>query len=229
MPFEQVVELAQPVRSLAHTPLFQVMFAWQNAPEGRPELPGQAGGAGSEGSASQAADSGASASQAAAKFDLSLALGEAGGRIGGSIDLRDRAVRAGHGRAPPGVPAPGAGGDGRRRPAGAWTRCRCCPRPSGALVVEEWNATDAEYPRELCIHELFEAQVARTPDAVAVVFDGGELTYAELNARANRLAHHLARRSAWGPTRGWRCAWSAARRWWWGCWPSSRPAAPTCR
>src|SRR4030088_2162942 len=62
----------------------------------------------------------------------------------------------------------------------------------------EWNATDAEYPREQCIHELFEAQVERTPDAIAVVHEDRELSYGELNARANRLAHHL-RRLGVGP------------------------------
>ena len=58
-------------------------------------------------------------------------------------------------------------------------------------VVEEWNATAADYPTEQCIHELFEAQAARTPDAVAVVYEDRQLTYGELNARANQLAHHL--------------------------------------
>ncbi|HEX8905884.1 MAG TPA: amino acid adenylation domain-containing protein, partial [Longimicrobiaceae bacterium] len=58
-------------------------------------------------------------------------------------------------------------------------------------VVEEWNATDAAFPAGACVHELFEAQVERTPGAVAVSFAGERLTCAELNARANRLAHHL--------------------------------------
>jgi amino acid adenylation domain-containing protein len=58
-------------------------------------------------------------------------------------------------------------------------------------VFEEWNRAETEVPADLCIHHLFEAQVERTPDAEAVVFEGERLTYAELNARANRLAHHL--------------------------------------
>ncbi len=55
----------------------------------------------------------------------------------------------------------------------------------------EWNNTACDYPRDKCVHELFEEQVTRTPDAVAVVFEDQSLTYAELNARANQLAHHL--------------------------------------
>jgi amino acid adenylation domain-containing protein len=56
-------------------------------------------------------------------------------------------------------------------------------------VVEEWN--QAVYPRDACVHELFEVQAARGPDAIAVVCEDGGLTRAELNRRANRLAHHL--------------------------------------
>ncbi|HEU4562900.1 MAG TPA: amino acid adenylation domain-containing protein [Longimicrobium sp.] len=66
------------------------------------------------------------------------------------------------------------------------------PEAERRLVVETWNATDAWYSADQCIHELFEAQVERTPGAVAVAFGDRTLTYAELNARANRLAHHLA-------------------------------------
>ncbi|HVG43608.1 MAG TPA: AMP-binding protein, partial [Longimicrobium sp.] len=65
------------------------------------------------------------------------------------------------------------------------------PEAERRIVVEEWNRTDAEVPAGACIHGLFEAQAARTPDAVAVRFEEESLTYAELNARANRLAHHL--------------------------------------
>ncbi|HEX2093968.1 MAG TPA: amino acid adenylation domain-containing protein, partial [Longimicrobiaceae bacterium] len=65
------------------------------------------------------------------------------------------------------------------------------PEAERRQVVEAWNATEAAYPRDLCVHELFERQVERTPDAVAVVFEGERVSYAELNRRANRLAHHL--------------------------------------
>ncbi|MGB5851627.1 MAG: amino acid adenylation domain-containing protein, partial [Rhodanobacter sp.] len=58
-------------------------------------------------------------------------------------------------------------------------------------VLEKFNATRVDYPAGQCIHELIEAQVARTPQAVAVSHEGATLGYAELNERANRLAHHL--------------------------------------
>jgi amino acid adenylation domain-containing protein len=58
-------------------------------------------------------------------------------------------------------------------------------------IVYEWNATAREYPRHKCVHELFEAQVAQRPDAIAVTFEGHSLTYAQLDKRANQLARHL--------------------------------------
>ena len=58
-------------------------------------------------------------------------------------------------------------------------------------LLVEWNNTHADYPKDSCIHELFEAQVERTPDAVAVVFEDQQLTYRQLNRRANQLAHYL--------------------------------------
>src|SRR5206468_4044269 len=61
-------------------------------------------------------------------------------------------------------------------------------------LLAEWNETRAEYARELCLHQLFEQQVERTPDAIALEFAGQSLTYAQLNARANQLAHHLRQR-----------------------------------
>ena len=65
-------------------------------------------------------------------------------------------------------------------------------------LLVEWNAPQVDYPRHKCLQELFEAQVERTPERVAVVFEGEELTYRELNRRANQLGHYL-RRFGVGP------------------------------
>ncbi len=62
------------------------------------------------------------------------------------------------------------------------------------LQFEEWNRTEVEYPRELCVHELVEAQVLRTPNASAVEHSGKRLTYRELNERSNQLARFLRKR-----------------------------------
>ena len=70
-------------------------------------------------------------------------------------------------------------------------RLALMPESERARVLEGWNRTDAAYPGESCIHELFEAQAEKSADATAVVFEGEHLTYAELDRRANRLAHHL--------------------------------------
>jgi amino acid adenylation domain-containing protein len=184
IPFEQVVELVQPARSLAHTPLFQVMFAWQNEPEGSPELPGLALGS------LDPAGSGGTPSQVSAKFDLSLSLREDGGRVEGGIAYatalfeRETVERyVGYLRR---VLEAMVADD-----AEPVDRLDLLSAAERRTVVEEWNATDAAFPTGACIHELFEAQVERTPDAEAVAFEGERLTYAELNARANRLAHHL--------------------------------------
>ncbi|HEU0299643.1 MAG TPA: amino acid adenylation domain-containing protein, partial [Longimicrobium sp.] len=78
-------------------------------------------------------------------------------------------------------------------PERAVGRVEVLPEAERRQVVEGWNATAAGYPADACAHELFQAQAARTPEAAALVHDGGTLAYAELNARANRLAHHLTR------------------------------------
>jgi amino acid adenylation domain-containing protein len=176
LPFEQVVELIQPPRSLAHSPLFQVMFAWQNNAVETLELPGLA-------------TEGFRVERDVAKFDLTLNLAEQGDRIVGGIEyaraLFDRETVARYGdylrnvliamAADPGQPA------SRVPLLGAAERER---------LLVEWNRTEAEHPR-CCVHQLFEAQAARTPDAVALVFEDRSLSYGELEARSNRLAHHL--------------------------------------
>ncbi|HEV2736531.1 MAG TPA: amino acid adenylation domain-containing protein, partial [Longimicrobiaceae bacterium] len=77
-------------------------------------------------------------------------------------------------------------------------RVEVLPDAERARVLGEWNATDAAYPAGSCVHQPFEAQAARTPEAPAVVCGERALTYRELNARANRLAHYLAGRGV-GP------------------------------
>jgi len=72
------------------------------------------------------------------------------------------------------------------------------PAPEHHQILVEWNATERQYPRNKCVHQLFEEQVERTPEAVAVVFEENALTYHELNQRANQLAHHLRQRGV-GP------------------------------
>ena len=63
--------------------------------------------------------------------------------------------------------------------------------PENQLNLAEWNATTRAFPAEKCVHQLFEAQVTRTPRAVAVVWNDQQITYDALNVRANRLARHL--------------------------------------
>ena len=89
-------------------------------------------------------------------------------------------------------------------------------QPERALLLQEWNRTEAAYPAEACIHHLFEAQVRATPEAIALVHEQRSLSYAELNARANRLAHRLIAAGV-EPDIVLRCAWSAAP-------PAHRPA-----
>jgi len=177
LPFEQVVEIVQPPRSLAHAPVFQVMFSWQNTPQGRLELPGLT-------------LSPVASVHVTARVDLLLSLGEAGEEIAGAVEYATALFEP----------------ETIERYVGYWRRLLEAmaaddapaidrlPLLSAAerqRVVFEWNATETAYPQEQCVHELFEAQAAKTPDAVAVEFEDSQLSYAELNSRANRLAHHL--------------------------------------
>ena len=68
---------------------------------------------------------------------------------------------------------------------------RIVPAAERHQLLVEWNATEADYPKQACVHELFEAQAARSPESTAVVYEDQSLSYGELNTQANRLAHHL--------------------------------------
>ncbi|WP_153070789.1 non-ribosomal peptide synthetase, partial [Pseudomonas syringae] len=178
LPFEQVVEALQPPRSLGHSPIFQVMLALNNTPGGGelslPELSLEP----------------LQAPHTTAQFDLSLALVEADGGLIGSLeyasDLFERATierMAGHLQ----VLLEGMVADDQQAVA-ELPLLSCEQRRQ---VLESFNDTAAAYPADKLLHQLFEEQVAQQPDALAVVDETGSLTYGELNARANRLAHYL--------------------------------------
>ncbi|MES2939620.1 MAG: non-ribosomal peptide synthase/polyketide synthase, partial [Pseudomonadota bacterium] len=176
LPFEQVVEIAQPARSMAHTPLFQVVFSWQADVQGAAELSGLA---------SQPI----AAPIVLSKFDLTLHMGEAEGRIAGGFEYatalfeQDTIERfSGHFQA-----LLRAMVADEARPVAELPLLSDAERDQ---LLVQWNVTPAPFPVE-CIHALFEAQALRTPDAVALVHGEHRVRYAELDAQANRLAHHL--------------------------------------
>ena len=188
IPFEQVVELVDSTRSLSHTPLFQVVFTWQDAAGGGRELPGPA---------PAPLVAAGSAAQVTAKFDLTIGLSEQGGRITGMVEyataLFERTtIERFVGYLRRALQAMAA--DENR----TVDRLPLLPEAERRLVVEEWNDTDSGYPRGACVHELFRAQAARTPEAAALSWRGERLSYAELEVRANRLANAL-RRHGVGP------------------------------
>ncbi|WP_368857955.1 amino acid adenylation domain-containing protein [Streptomyces sp. 43Y-GA-1] len=189
VPFERLVEVLNPARSLARHPLFQVMLALQNAPEAALRLPGLS-------------VEPLPPAQGDAKFDLGIELVERHGPDGApdglqglahySADRFDedtvRLLTDRFGR----WLAAAAEAPGTR--VGALDVLSAAERDT---VLHRWNATGHDLP-DSTLPALFEAQAARTPDAVAVVAGDQELTYAELNARSNRLARLLAGRGA-GP------------------------------
>ncbi|HVG44168.1 MAG TPA: condensation domain-containing protein, partial [Longimicrobium sp.] len=181
LPFAKLVAELQPERSLSHSPLFQVEFTLDDVEESGPDA-AESNTESSTGEGGQGL--------IFAKFDLTLALeatrrGLRGGLVY-SADLFERGTverMLGHlGRV---LEQAAADADVRL------SRLELLGEAERSLVLETWNGTSAEVPADRCIHELFEAQAARTPGAVAVRFEEESLTCAELNARANRLAHHL--------------------------------------
>src|SRR5690606_1616341 len=178
VPFEQIVERLQPERSLSHSPLFQVMLVLQNNEQGILELPGLTLSPVEQGGGS------------IAKYDLTLNISESDhglslgweyntdlfepdtiARMANHFDLLLRHL----------LEAPDEN---------VFTVEMLSPEERHQLLVE-WNDTATDYPKDKCIHELFELQVATNPDAVAVIFEDQQLTYGELNRKANQLAHYL--------------------------------------
>src|SRR5262245_62033489 len=182
LPFERLVEVINPVRSLSRHPLFQVMLTLQNQAAGGLEL------CGLEASAQEV-------SSGRSKFDLSVSVAErrsaegAPAGIVGALEyasdlferssvegIADRLVRV----------LEGALAD----PDRSIGKLDVLSAGERHTILREWNATARAVPAA-SLPELFAAQVAKTPHATAAVFEGSTLSYGELDAWANRVAHHL--------------------------------------
>ena len=193
MPFEHLVEALNPERNTSRHPLFQVLFTLQNAPWPKARL-------------ADLTISHVPLDTQTAKFDLWLSMRETEAGLQTDIeyntDLFDAATierMMGHlqtllesivgADCPHPDPLPEGKGTGMDRPIGLLPILTDRERRQ---ILLEWNDTAKDYPNA-CLHQLVEAQVARSPQAVAVDFEGRQLTYAELNQNANRLARYLAR------------------------------------
>ena len=179
LPFEMIVDELNIKRELSRNPLFQVMFVLENAASGPLKL------------------AGLSVKQLfidndTAKFDLTLFIEEEEGALRGrfeyNTDLFDAATidrMIGHYKTlVEGIVA---------NPDAPISRLPLLTDSERNQLLVEWNATEAEYPQDRCIHPLFEEQVERTPHGTAVVSKDQTLTYRELNERSNQLAHYLRR------------------------------------
>ena len=186
LPFEKLVEELQPERNLGHSPLFQVMFVLQNTVASAPvrEFAGiklRLFGVESE----------------PAKFDVMLTMREGAGGLKGSLlyntDLFDEVTikrMVGHFQTLlEGIVV---------HPEQRISELSLLTDPERHQLLVEWNDTKGEYPRDKCIHRLFEDQVERSPDAIALANADQQLTYGALNRRANQLAHYL-RKQGVGP------------------------------
>src|SRR6185437_4285121 len=177
LPFEKLVEELQPERSASYSPLIQVMFALQDELSDNLKLPGLA-------ITPFTLDPGT------AKFDLTFTIVKSGSSFKCcaeyNSDLFDSiTVRQMLGHYQNLLESVTANSDQTL----ADIPLLLSDEQNRLLI--EWNNTAADYPRGKTIHELFAAQVAATPNAVAVVFGNESLTYQELDWRANQLAHHL--------------------------------------
>ncbi len=177
LPFEILVKEIAPRRDLGRNPLFQVLFALQNTPMPTVELPG-------------ISLSLVDLSPETVVFDLTLSMEETEQGLVGTFeyatDLFDPATivrMAGHFK----TMLEGIVSNSEQQ----ISDLPLLTPSEWQQAVVEWNANKAEYPWNVCLHQLFEAQVGRTPGSDAIVFEGETLSYRELNRRANRLAHYL--------------------------------------
>lgn len=176
MPFEKLVEELRPDRSHGVLPLVQILFNFANTPFARTEFV-------------HLSWTPYEVSRGAAQLDLGLSIDPLASRkayLEFNSDLFDRATVERwlmHYRQFMEAIA--------QEPHRAIGRLPVLTSQQRRRMLQEWNATDAHYPNQQCVAQLFEEQASRTPDAVALVVQGLEFSYAELNRRANRLAHWL--------------------------------------
>jgi amino acid adenylation domain-containing protein/non-ribosomal peptide synthase protein (TIGR01720 family) len=179
VPFEKLVAELRPQRDPSHNPLFQVMFALQNMPLARLDLPGLT-------------ISRLETEEISSTFDLSLSLRETPQGLAGwceyDTDLFDKPTivrMLGHyERLLEGIVA---------NPARRIRDLPLLTEPERRQLLVEWNRTERDYPRDRCLHQLITEQAVRTPDAIAAIAAGRHITYQELEGRANQLARHLRR------------------------------------
>jgi amino acid adenylation domain-containing protein len=177
LPFEMLVEALQPERDLSHSPLFQVAFVLQNTPKSEIGMTGLT-------------VTDLPLENTTAKFDLTLAMVNTDDGLKGvweyNTDLFESGTierLAGHFvNLLAGIVA---------NPQAQISQLPLLTEVEQQQLLIEWNNTQVDYPEIKCIHQLFEEQAERTPDAIAVVFENQQLTYSELNGRANQLAHYL--------------------------------------
>ncbi|MFP2934288.1 condensation domain-containing protein, partial [Pyxidicoccus sp. 3LG] len=209
LPFEELVKAVNPDRSLGHAPLFQVKLVLQNQPATELTVPGLT-------LRSLPAEIGTS------RLDLTLAIIQTEQGLSCTCEYRTDLFEAAtmerlvqH----LGTVLEAAAA----RPEAPISTLALMAEAEQRQVLVDWNATGRDFPLDTTAHALFEAQAARTPDAVAVRFEGEALTYAQLDVRANRLAHHL---RALGVRPDVPVALCVERRWTWPSpsSPSSRPA-----
>jgi len=177
LPFEKLVDAVQPARDLSRAPLFQVMFVLQNEPLRPLELAGLK-------------LTPIPVHSGTAKFDLMFSLEENADGLSGFIEYNTDLFDAGtigrligHYQ----MLLENIAMDAEQR----LSQLPLLTEPERKQLFADWNNTQADFSRDKCVHGLFEEQVLRAPDAVALVFEDEELTYRELNERADRLACEL--------------------------------------
>ena len=191
-PFPLLVERLQPERESSRSPLFQAMFILQKAhllnEEGLTSF--SLGEAGPRVKLGALELESVALEQRISQFDITLAMVESGDTLSASLQYNTDLFEAAtiskmveHLKTLlQGIVT---------RPQQPLSELPLLTQAEERQLLIEWNQTEASYPQELCLHQLFEQQAARTPDAIALICEDERVTYAELDRRANQLAHHL--------------------------------------